>query len=84
MDRKTYWRQQMTRTIVLLCIWAFVGLGLSILFVESLNELTFIGMPLGFWVAQQGAIFVFVILVFMYAFLSQRADRASNLEEVKE
>jgi putative solute:sodium symporter small subunit len=80
-DRKTYWRRQLRRTSILLAIWAIVGFGLSILLVEQLNEIHLGGMPLGFWMAQQGSIFVFVLLILVYALLSERADREVGLEE---
>ena len=64
----------MRRTAVLLVIWAIVGFGLSILGVEALNNLTFNNMPLGFWMAQQGSIIVFVLLILAYAILTQRSE----------
>ena len=73
-DRQAYWRSQIRRTIGLLIIWAVVGFGLSILGVEFLNGYTFNSMPLGFWMAQQGAIIVFVLLILSYAILTQRAE----------
>ena len=73
-DREAYWRSQVRRTFGLLVIWAVVGLGLSILGVEFLNGFTFNNMPLGFWMAQQGAIIVFVLLILTYAILTQRAE----------
>lgn len=75
MDRRTYWRRQIRRTSILLAIWAIVGFGLSILFVEQLNRIHLGDMPLGFWMAQQGSIYVFIVLVLLYALLSGRADR---------
>jgi putative solute:sodium symporter small subunit len=58
-----------------------VGFGLSILLVEQLNEIHLGGMPFGFWMAQQGSIFVFVLLILVYALLSERADREVGLDE---
>lgn len=81
MDRKTYWRRQLRRTVILLTVWAVVGFGLSILLAEQLNQINIGGMPLGFWMAQQGSIYVFILLILIYALLSGRADRAAGLEE---
>ena len=81
MDRRTYWRRQLRRTLVLLAVWLVVGFGLSILFVEPLNRFSIGGVPLGFWMAQQGSILVFILLILVYAVLSQRADRQAGLEE---
>ena len=80
-DRKTYWRRQLRRTFILLAIWAIVGFGLSILLVEQLNHVRLGEMPLGFWMAQQGSIFVFIILILVYALLSERADREAGLDQ---
>lgn len=84
MDRRTYWRRQLRRTLLLLLVWCFVGFGMSILFVESLNQLSIGGMPFGFWMAQQGSIYVFILLILVYAIASGRADRAAGLEEAPE
>lgn len=80
-DRKTYWRRQLRRTGLLLVVWAVVGFGCSILFVEELNRIHMGDMPLGFWMAQQGSIYVFIVLILLYAILSGRADRQAGLEE---
>lgn len=82
--RKTYWRRQLRRTTILLSIWAIVGFGLSILFVEELNHIKLGEMPLGFWMAQQGSIYVFILLVLAYALLMERADRQAGLDETRE
>jgi len=79
-DRKAYWRKQLTRTVLLLVIWAVTGFGLSILFVEELNTVMLGDMPLGFWMAQQGSIYVFILLILAYAVLSDRADRSAGLD----
>ena len=60
--------------VVLLVIWAAVGLGCGILFAESLNQFALGGFPLGFWFAQQGSIIVFVVLILVYATLMARLD----------
>ena len=60
---------------MLLSIWFLVGPLLGILFVDRLNEVNAGGMPLGFWIAQQGSIYVFVALIFLNAYLAGRADR---------
>lgn len=75
-----YWRAVRRRTVVLLAVWLLVGPIAGILVVDRLNAVRIAGLPLGFWIAQQGAIYVFVILIFAYAWLSQRADHSENLE----
>lgn len=79
-DRKLHWRRQLRRTTVLLVIWAITGFGLSILFVEELNTVMLGDMPLGFWMAQQGSIYIFILLILIYAVLSGRADRDAGLD----
>jgi putative solute:sodium symporter small subunit len=72
--RRAYWRAVLRRTLLLLAIWFLAGPVLSILLAERLNAFAVAGMPLGFWMAQQGAIYVFVVLIFVYAWLAGRAD----------
>ena len=62
-----YWKENIRLVIILLSIWAVVSFGCGILLVDVLNEFTFMGFKLGFWFAQQGAIYVFVALIFVYA-----------------
>ena len=81
MTKHQYWQKKLRLTIGLLIIWAIVGFGMSILGVEFFNGFEFNGMPFGFWMAQQGAIVVFVLLILAYAFLSERADREAGLGE---
>ena len=72
--RKQYWRANSTLIRNLLIVWATVSLLLSILLVEPLNSITFFKIPLGFWMAQQGSIIVFVVLIFIYAIKMDRID----------
>lgn len=80
-DRETYWTIQIRRTVGLLAIWFVVGFVLSIFLAEPLNALSFLGVPFGFWMAQQGSIFVFIALVFAYAVMTGRLDRRAGVEE---
>ena len=81
MTKEQYWRGQLRRIAVLLAVWAFVSFVLSIWLAPALNGVSLGGVPLGFWMAQQGSIFVFVVLILVYAVLSDRADRAAGLDE---
>lgn len=81
MNRKLYWKKQLRRTVGLLVIWAVVGFGMSIFWVESLNTVSLNNIPFGFWMAQQGAIVIFVLLILAYAILSERADREAGINE---
>ena len=73
-----YWRGQVRRIAGLLAVWAVVAFGLSIWLAPALNAVSLGGVPLGFWMAQQGSILVFVGLIWVYAWTSDRADRAAG------
>lgn len=64
---ETYWKANVTLIALLLVIWFVVSYGFGILFVEQLNNWSIGSLPLGFWFAHQGSIFVFVLLIFVYA-----------------
>mgnify|MGYP002619824007 CR=1 FL=1 len=76
-----YWRANERLIVVLLVIWAAVSFGAGILFVEQLNTISFFGLPFGFFMAQQGSIFVFVVLIFAYAIGMDRLDRRYHADE---
>lgn len=67
--------------VVLLILWFAISFGCGILFVESLNEIRWGGFKLGFWFAQQGSIFGFLVIIFLYVFLMNRLDRKHDLDE---
>lgn len=74
-DEKAYWRANLKILAALLGIWAFSGFFLSIVFVEPLNEIKLGGFPLGFWFAQQGSIYIFIAIIFVYVVLMERLDK---------
>ncbi|WP_416305047.1 DUF4212 domain-containing protein [Neptunicella sp. SCSIO 80796] len=76
-----YWRENIKLVLGLLAIWFAVSFGCGILLADWLNEFRFFGFKLGFWFAQQGAIYVFVVLIFVYARLSSRLDIKYNVQE---
>ena len=78
-----YWKVNIRIMSILLSIWFLVSFGFSIIFVDKLNELNLFGFKFGFWWAQQGSIFTFVILVFVYSILMNRVDREYQ-KEIKE
>ena len=73
--KKKYWKTNLNYLVVLLLIWFTVSFGFGILLVDQLNKIRFGGFKLGFWFAQQGAIYVFVILIFVYIYLMNRLDK---------
>jgi putative solute:sodium symporter small subunit len=78
---KAYWRKNLSYLSVLLTIWFIVSYGCGILFVNQLNTIKLGGFKLGFWFAQQGSIYVFVILIFIYVFLMNRLDKEFDVDE---
>jgi putative solute:sodium symporter small subunit len=76
-----YWRHNIRLVLVLLSVWFVVSCVFGILLVEPLNRFQFGGFPLGFWFAQQGSIFVFVILIFVYAKRMDHLDRKYGAQE---
>ena len=79
--RKAYWRRNLTYVGALLAVWFLVSYGFGILLVEQLNAIRIGGFQLGFWFAQQGSIYVFVILIFVYVRLMNRLDREFDVDE---
>ncbi|NUP99384.1 MAG: DUF4212 domain-containing protein [Armatimonadetes bacterium] len=78
---RRYWETNERLIRKLLLVWAGVSLGGAVLFVEPLNRFRVGAVPLGFWLAQQGAIYVFIALVFYYAWCMDRLDRRFAAEE---
>ena len=76
-----YWKRNLGYMVVLLCIWALVSYVFGIILVNPLNTIKMGGFPLGFWFAQQGSIYVFVILIFVYCYLLQKLDREYDVHE---
>lgn len=79
--RKKYWHKNLQYLAILLSIWFIVSYGFGILLVDQLNQIQFGGFPLGFWFAQQGSIYVFVILIFIYVRLMNNLDKEFDVDE---
>ena len=80
-DLTQYWRKNLAIMVVLLAIWAIVSYACGILFVQQLNAIHIGGFPLGFWFAQQGSIYVFVVLIFVYYLYMRKLDREFDVHE---
>ena len=78
---QAYWKRNLRLIAVCLSIWFVVSYGFGILLVEQLNQFSFFGFKLGFWFAQQGSIYVFVLLIFYYARKMNQIDRKYGVEE---
>lgn len=80
-DKKAYWRDNISLVLKLLAVWFIVSFGCGILFVDVLNTIQFFGFKLGFWFAQQGAIYAFVILIFIYVKKMNDIDKRYGVDE---
>ena len=80
-NAKAYWRTNLKYLAILLFIWFAVSYGAGILFKEYLDQFSIGGFKLGFWFAQQGSIYVFVILIFVYVWLMNRLDKKYGYNE---
>ncbi len=78
---KDYWRRNIKIVLSLIAVWFIVSFGFGILLVDQLNAFRLGGFKLGFWFAQQGSIFTFVILIFIYVFKMNRLDEEFDVNE---
>lgn len=76
-----YWKENLRLLLTLLCVWFAVSFGCGILFVDTLDKIVIGGFPLGFWFAQQGSIYTFVALIFVYVWQMNRLDHKYNVDE---
>jgi len=72
---KDYWRANLKILIILLSIWFLVSFGFGIIFSDFLDQYQIGGFKLGFWFAQQGSIYLFVVLIFIYVHLMNKLDK---------
>ena len=73
--RKAYWQANIRLMLALLSVWFLVSFGFGILLVDPLNEISFFWFKFGFWWAQQGSIYVFVVLIFIYSAVMKKIDK---------
>ena len=78
---KSYWKENIRYLLILLSIWFAASFGAGILFVNQLNTIRIGGFKLGFWFAQQGSIYIFVIIIFIYVYLMNRLDKKYDVDE---
>jgi putative solute:sodium symporter small subunit len=76
-----YWKKNVRYLLILLSLWFLVSYGCGILFADALNTVKIGGFKLGFWFAQQGSIYVFVILIFIYVGLMNKLDKEYDVDE---
>ena len=80
-NASAYWKENIRYLFILLAIWFIASFGAGILFAEQLNAIKLGGFPLGFWFAQQGSIYVFVVLIFVYVRLMNKLDKKYGYDE---
>ena len=78
---KQYWRANLLMVFTLLTLWFLFSVVFSIVLVEPLNKIQVAGFPLGFWMAQQGSMIVFIFLILAYVLFMARLDRKYGVEE---
>lgn len=76
-----YWKENVKYLVGLLVVWFIVSYGAGILFKDELNTIRLGGFKLGFWFAQQGSIYTFVILIFIYVRLMNKLDKKYGFNE---
>jgi putative solute:sodium symporter small subunit len=76
-----YWKKNLRTLWILLSVWFLVSFGFGIILVEPLNQFKIGGYPLGFWFAQQGSIYTFIILIFVYVARMNKLDREFDVNE---
>ena len=76
-----YWKENVKYLSILLVIWFLVSYGCGIIFKDALNEIRLGGFKLGFWFAQQGSIYVFVVLIFVYVRIMNKLDKKYGFDE---
>ncbi|RUO26411.1 DUF4212 domain-containing protein [Aliidiomarina minuta] len=78
---KAYWKENLALMLKLLSVWFIVSFGFGIILADWLNQIQFFGFKLGFWFAQQGAIYTFIVLIFIYIRQMNKLDKKYQVEE---
>ena len=79
-----YWKKNLKYLLILLSIWFTVSFGFGIILIDELNQIKIGGFKLGFWFAQQGSIYTFIVLILVYIFAMGKIDEKYGVQENKE
>ncbi len=80
-SNKQYWKENIRYLVILMSIWFVVSFGFGILLVDQLNTIKIGGFKLGFWFAQQGSIYCFIVLIAVYVWLMNKLDKKYSLDK---
>lgn len=80
-DKSLYWKKNISLILWLLVIWFLVSFAAGIMFVDQLDQIQLFGYPLGFWFAEQGSIYVFILLIVIYTMRMNKIDRDFGVRE---
>jgi len=80
-NKKKYWKENLKYLAIILSIWFMVSFGFGIIWADELNNIKLAGFKLGFWFAQQGSIYVFVVLIFVYIRIMNKLDKKYNFDK---
>lgn len=80
-NARTYWQANVRIVLRLLCVWFFISFGCGILLADFLDQFRIGGFKLGFWMAQQGSIYGFVILIYVYIRQMDKLDHKYKLDQ---
>lgn len=80
-NKNAYWHHNLRYLIILITVWFVSSYVTGILFVEELNTIRIGGFKLGFWFAQQGSMYIFVALIFIYVYLMNKLDKKYDVDE---
>ncbi|MBL4601984.1 MAG: DUF4212 domain-containing protein [Emcibacteraceae bacterium] len=83
-NNNDYWKENVSLLLKLLAVWFVVSFGMGIILADYLDQFQFFGFPLGFWMSQQGSIYVFVALIFIYVRKMNKLDKKYNVDEEEE
>ena len=78
-----YWKSNLRIVFSLLVVWFISSFGFGIIFSDMLDQIKVGGFKLGFWFAQQGSIYIFVLIIFVYVWLMKRLDKRVSKKEKK-
>jgi putative solute:sodium symporter small subunit len=80
-DTPGYWQENIRLVKILLSVWLVISFLLGIVFVDLLDNIRFAGFKLGFWLSQQGAIFIYVLLIYIYLKAMDKLDNKYKVNE---